>query len=188
MKSFLFLLIPVILLAACSSNQPDSIEPSATVVPVTATLPPTQIAMLTSEIRSVALTPTTDPSISTQLFSGSNANFELTRVDQQGEVIVNVTPLNLKPSGDTLEFKVILDTHSVELSMNPANHSTLITDTGMAIKPIAWDGPIGGHHVSGRLTFPVSVDGEFILEGATKLTMEIREVDAELRIFEWTLP
>jgi uncharacterized protein YcfL len=188
MKSFLFLLIPIISLAACSSNQPGSVEPSITVIPVTATLPPTQIAMPTSEIRSVAPTPTTDPSISAQLFSGSNVNFELNRVDQQGEVIVNVTPLNLKTSGDTLEFKVILDTHSVELSMNPANHATLIADTGMVVEANAWDGPLGGHHVSGKLTFPASVDGVSILDGATKLTMQLRDVGAELRTFEWILP
>jgi hypothetical protein len=188
MKLFLFLLIPAILLAACSSNQPDLIDPTATVFFAPTTLPATQIPLLPSEIRSVSPTPTTDPSISALLFSASDASFELTRIDQQGEIIVNVTPLNLETSGDTLEFKVILDTHSFELSMNPANHAALIADTGMVVEANTWDGPLGGHHVSGKLTFPVSVGGFSILEGATKLTIEIRDVGAELRTFEWILP
>lgn len=188
MKSFQFLLIPVILLSACSSVQPDIIVPSATVTPIVATISPTQILMPTSETRSVTPTPTADPSSSVQLFPASNVNFELTRVDQQGEVIVNVTPLNLEVSGDTLEFKVILDTHSVELSMNPANHATLIADTGVMVEANSWDGPVDGHHISGKLTFPGRVDGISILDGATILTMEIRDVGAELRTFEWVLP
>lgn len=187
MKRFIILFLSITLLAACAPGQSDPTQPAQEVF-VTITLPPTNTPWPASNAPSVTPTPTTDASIFAQLFPGSNANNELTRIDQQGEVVVEVTLLNLDMPGDTLDFEVSLETHSVELSMNPANHSTLITDTGMAIKPIAWDGPIGGHHVSGRLTFPVSVDGVFILEGATKLTMEIRDVDAELRIFEWTLP
>lgn len=187
MKWFIILSLSVILLAACSPSQSAPGQP-ATEVFVTATLPPTNIPLPTSNVPPVTPTPTTDSSIFGQLFPGSNANSELTRIDQQGEVIVNVTPLNLETFGDTLEFKVILDTHSVELSMNPANHATLIADTGMVVEANAWDGPLGGHHVSGKLTFPVSVDGISILDGATKLTMEIRDVGAELRTFEWILP
>jgi hypothetical protein len=141
----------------------------------------------TSNASSVTPTPTTDSSIFAQLFPGSNVNNELTRVDQQGEVVVQVTPLNLGVSGDTLDFEVALETHSVELSMNPANHTTLTTDTGMVVQATAWDGPLGGHHVSGKLIFPASVNGASVLDGATKLTMEIRDVDAELRTFEWIL-
>lgn len=187
MKRFIILFISLALLAACTPSQADMAQPTQEVF-ITATLPPTNTPWPASNAPSVTPTPTTDSSIFSQLFPGRNVNSELTRTDQQGEVIVQVTPLNLDMPGDTLDFEVSLETHSVELSMNPVNHTTLITDTGIAVQPIAWDGPIGGHHVSGTLTFPVSVDGVFILDGVTKLTMEIRDVDAELRTLEWILP
>lgn len=41
-----------------------------------------------------------------------------TRIDEQGAVVVSVTPLNLSTPGATLDFEVSLETHSVDLSMN----------------------------------------------------------------------
>ena len=112
---------------------------------------------------------------------------ELAREDSQGAVTITVTPLNLDNPGDTLDFAVVLDTHSVELDMDLSTLAALTTDTGRTALPVAWTGPSGGHHVEGTLSFPVSVEGSSLLDGASTLTLVIREVDAPERIFEWEL-
>ena len=100
---------------------------------------------------------------------------------------VQVTPINLGMPADTLEFDITLSTHSVDLSMDLAVLSTLTTDAGISIQPAGWDGPRGGHHVQGKLSFPAIQDGKSILEGTNKLTLTITNVDAPSRVFEWEL-
>ena len=110
-----------------------------------------------------------------------------TRTDQQGAIIFEVTPLNLDAPADTLEFDIVLTTHSIDLSMDLATLATLTTDTGVTIQATLLDAPRGGHHVVGKLIFPAATDGKSILEGATKLTLTIVNVDAPVRVFEWEL-
>jgi len=117
----------------------------------------------------------------------STASSELTRSDQQGMVTVDITPLNLTSPGDTLEFDIALNTHSVDLSMDLATLANLATDTGITIQPTLWDAPRGGHHVEGKLIFPATVDGKSILEGANNLTLTITDLDVPSRVFEWQL-
>ena len=186
MKQFIFLFLSVILLSGCASTQSTSAQPTPEAF-VTASLPATSMPMPTSSDMTVIATPTTDPSIFERLFPGSNAGNELTRTDQQGMVVVELTPLNLGMPGDTLEFDVSLNTHSVDLSMDLAQLSTLTTDTGVIIHALRWDAPRGGHHVSGKLIFPAVKDGVAILNGVTSFTLQIRNVDADLRTFEWQL-
>jgi len=112
---------------------------------------------------------------------------DLTRIDQQGAVTVEVTPLNLDNPSDQLEFDVALETHSVDLSMDLATLATLTTDTDIIVQATLWDAPRGGHHLTGKLFFPATSDGKSILEGATKLTLTIVDVDASSRVFEWQL-
>lgn len=112
---------------------------------------------------------------------------DLTRSDGQGAVTVSVTPLNLENPSDQLEFDIGLETHSVDLSMDLATLATLTTDTGLSVPATLWDAPRGGHHVAGKLIFPTTQDGKFILEGATKLTLTILNVDVPSRVFEWEL-
>jgi hypothetical protein len=109
------------------------------------------------------------------------------RTDEQGLVVVVVTPNNLGTPAETLEFEVSMSTHSVDLSMDLATLSTLTTDTGVTIPPSIWDAPRGGHHVSGKLIFPSAQNGASILQGATKLTLTITNVDVPTRVFEWEL-
>jgi hypothetical protein len=109
------------------------------------------------------------------------------RIDEQGAIIIEVTPLSLDSPADTLEFDVVLTTHSIDLSMDLATLATLTTDTGISVEATLWDAPRGGHHVEGKLVFPVTKDGRSILKGATKLTLTIINVDAPTRIFEWEL-
>ncbi|GAB4505092.1 MAG: hypothetical protein Fur0043_20870 [Anaerolineales bacterium] len=110
---------------------------------------------------------------------------ESTQSDSQGEVIVEITPLNLNNPGETLEFAVSLNTHSVDLSMDLAERATLTTDMGYTVQALKWDAPRGGHHVSGTLIFPATLDGKPLLEGANGLTLSIKSVDASLRLFSW---
>lgn len=110
---------------------------------------------------------------------------EVPRVDEQGEVVVEIVPLNPNNPGHTLDFSVSLNTHSVDLSMDLATLATLETDTGMKVQATLWDAPLGGHHVSGILSFPAGVDGKAVLEGASKMTVILVDVDAAERVFAW---
>ncbi len=76
-----------------------------------------------------------------------------------------------------------MNTHSVNLSMDLASLSTLTSDTGLSVQGSNWDAQPGGHHVSGKLIFPASVDGKLILQGAKKVTLTVKDVDAPQRIF-----
>ena len=88
---------------------------------------------------------------------------------------------------ESLEFSIVLTTHSIDLSMDLAATATLSTDTGVNVNSTLWDAPRGGHHVEGKLIFPATQNGNSILDGATKLTLTITNVDAPTRIFEWEL-
>ncbi len=114
---------------------------------------------------------------------------DLKRTDGQGMVTVEVTPLNLDNAADTvtLDFDVAMNTHSVDLSMDLAQLATLTTDTGVSVQATKWEATPGGHHVSGKLTFPATLDGKGVLEGASKLTLTIVNLDAPSRVFEWQL-
>lgn len=114
---------------------------------------------------------------------------DLKRTDGQGNVTVEVTPLNLSDSTDavTLDFDVSLNTHSVDLSMDLAPLTTLTTDTGVSEQATKWEATPGGHHVSGKLIFAATKDGKGVLEGASKLTLTIANLDAPSRVFEWPL-
>ena len=119
--------------------------------------------------------------------SSSPSNDSAMRIDEQGEIIFEITPLNLDSPTETFEFNVDMSTHSIELSMDLATLATLTTDTGASVQATLWDAPRSGHHVEGKLIFPATKDGKSILEDATKLTITIINVDAPTRIFEWEL-
>jgi len=110
---------------------------------------------------------------------------QVARLDEQGAVVVEITPLNLNSPGETLDFQISLNTHSVDLSMDLAALSTLKTDTGYSVQATAWEAPLGGHHVSGKLSFPATVNGASLLADATKLTLTMLNLDAPERKFVW---
>jgi hypothetical protein len=130
--------------------------------------------------------PTTDSSASQPTASTTKAEGQ-TREDGQGAVTVKVTPLNLENSSATLDFEVVLDTHSVDLSMDLSQLAVLRADTGAEVNASAW--PVGsGHHYEGTLSFPAqTAEGRSVLDGATRLTLVIKDVDAPERVFEWSL-
>lgn len=117
----------------------------------------------------------------------SSSTEGLVRTDEQGAVAVEVTPVNLANPGESLEFEVGLNTHSVDLSMDLVPLAMLTTDTGKTVQASQWDAPSGGHHVSGKLIFPATVEGQPFLEGAKKLTLMIKDLDALERVFSWNL-
>ena len=164
------LLALTLILAACAPQaNPDSTQPSAQ---------PDSAAMAT---------PTDDPAVLPTLFPNTANASDMTRMDEQGAVIFEVTPLNLGTPAHTLEFDVSMNTHSVDLSMDLAQLATLSTDAGFTVQASKWDAAPGGHHVSGKLLFPSMQDTKYILEGVSKLTLTIINVDATSRIFEWEL-
>jgi hypothetical protein len=171
MKRFALPLLIIFVLAACAPSQ------GATELPTSQSSP----------IANAASTPTDDPALIPTLFPNVDATGELVRLDQQGAVVFEVTPLNLGTPSDTLEFDVAMNTHSVDLGMDLAALSTLTTDAGITIQASKWDAVAGGHHVEGTLMFPSAQDGKSILDGVSKLTLTIVNVDAASRVFEWDL-
>jgi hypothetical protein len=169
-------LILIIILTACSA--PSNPPPAPTAA---------QDNPQPAPVTNVIPTPTDDPAILATLFPNMGSNVELTRMDQQGAVIMEVTPLNLGTPAETLDFDVVLNTHSVDLGMDLAALSTLTTDTGIKVEATSWDAPRGGHHVSGKLVFPAMQDGKSVLEGSKKITLTILNLEAPSRIFEWEL-
>jgi len=108
-----------------------------------------------------------------------------TRTDDQGAVVFVVTPLNLDSPGATLDFEVVMDTHSLDIGWDLASLAVLRTDSGQEVQATAW--PIGnGHHYTGTLSFPATAaDGEALLDGAAVLTLTIRDTDVPERVFVW---
>jgi len=112
---------------------------------------------------------------------------EETRTDEQGAVVFEVTPLNLDSPGDTLDFDVVMNTHSVDLGWDLAAQSVLQTDTGLEVGGTSW--PVGnGHHYGGTLSFAAVTDqGQDVLEEVSMLTLVIRDTDVPERLFVWEL-
>ncbi len=110
---------------------------------------------------------------------------EVPRSDEQGEVSLEITPLNLNQAWETIDFHVKMNTHSVDLSMDLAVLATLTTDAGQTVQAIRWDAPSEGHHITGLLSFPASIDGLPLLNGASKMTLTLLNVDVPERVFIW---
>jgi hypothetical protein len=171
MKRFALPLLIVFLIVACAPTEIATELPTAQPSPTSNVVP----------------TLTDGPALIPTLFPDTNGNSELARLDEQGAVVVEVTPLNIGTPADSLEFQVSMNTHSVDLSMDLADLSTLSTDTGVSLQALKWDAVPGGHHVSGTLIFPSAQGGNSILDGANKLTLTIVNVDIPSRVFEWEL-
>lgn len=88
-------------------------------------------------------------------------------------------------------FAVEMDTHVVNLDGYDLRQlASLRTDQGQEIKPASWNGPSGGHHRSGTLTFPATLGNGTSLIGPNtrSITLVIRNVgDVPERMFRWTL-
>ena len=100
--------------------------------------------------------------------------------DNQGEVTVKVTPLELSEGRDMV-FSVSLDTHSVSL-MPPFKDNLFVVDNNNNVyKAKSWNGAEAGHHLNGKLIFTL------LLKSAKKITFIIKGIGEKNRIFKWVL-
>ena len=98
-------------------------------------------------------------------------------------VTVAVTPQNLSAGAKSWDFKIVLDTHSADLSDDLVKSTVLLDGTSGKHAPVAWDGAApGGHHREGVLRFkPVSPKPRSI-------ELQIRRAgEAAPRSFRWEL-
>jgi hypothetical protein len=113
---------------------------------------------------------------------------DLSRVDSQGAVEVVISPTStLAEAGDLLFFEVSMNTHSVDLSMDLDELSTLNVGAGVRIPAVYWSGG-SGHHVRGQLGFPNEFsESAAALNETGHLTLTILGVDADERVFTWQI-
>jgi hypothetical protein len=103
--------------------------------------------------------------------------------NSENAVSVAVTPLNLATNGNTLDFEVAFNTHSVDLDFDPSTISIIRDDEGREYPAIAWEGSgPGGHHRRGVLRFKIpDLNTDFI-------EIVIHDVaGVPERIFHWDL-
>lgn len=120
---------------------------------------------------------------------------ELTRINEEGGVVMRVTYMNPVAEIDTgeLVFEVRMNTHSADLDAYKLEElSILKIDKGKGYKPLGWFNPGGGgHHRFGTLKFPgKNKEGKDIITKDTKeITLIIRDIDnVKERSFQWTFP
>ena len=102
------------------------------------------------------------------------------KFSKEGDVEISVLP---KISGNEVEFKITMDTHSVNLTYDIIELAELTDERGRTRKASGWDGDSsGGHHREGVLKFdlPSPAPKSFILK--------IRNVSGvKERVFKWGL-
>jgi hypothetical protein len=76
------------------------------------------------------------------------------QTSNEGGVVVRVTPGRFAPDAATWDFEVVFETHTVQLTGDPAQFTVLLDPQGQAHAPLRWDGdPPGSHHRKGVLRF-----------------------------------
>jgi hypothetical protein len=113
----------------------------------------------------------------------------LVRSAEAGGVTVTVLPLNLEATNaTTLDFNVTVDTHTAALDQNLAVVSMLQPPMGGELASIQWNGPTGGHHVEGILSFPRTDTMGMAIMGPGTLTLILRNyAGVAERTFAWDL-
>ncbi|OYV26018.1 MAG: hypothetical protein B7W98_03450 [Parcubacteria group bacterium 20-58-5] len=120
------------------------------------------------------------PSTGTTQQTSNSQGWE-TKTDDQANVNVIVTPLDLSPQSAEWKFDVGMNTHSVELDQDMTQSVVLIGDDGKEYKPTKWDGPTGGHHKEGVLTF------NSITPTPKSVELKITRIADTVRTFTWQL-
>lgn len=110
--------------------------------------------------------------------AGTQQTWE-TKIDDQENVSVVVTPIDLSPQSAEWKFDVGMNTHSVELDQDMSKVAVLIDEQGKEYKPLAWTGPTGGHHREGTLTFAR------ITPTPKSVTLKITGIADVVRSFVW---
>jgi len=124
--------------------------------------------------------------------SPSSSNNLKAKENTEGSVTVAITQLNLtdnsprfagEAGSSTLDFEIVLDTHSGVLDADLIGVSELVDDQGEIYRPIAWegDGP-EGHHRKGVLKFKP------ILPKPKSIELKIKNVGGiPERSFKWSI-
>ena len=103
---------------------------------------------------------------------------------------VKVSPVNLQDvQAKTLNFTIVLDTHSVELAIDFAKTASLQVGD-VKVEPTAWvSASRKGHHIEGVLSFPATdAKGKSLLTGVTTLTLVLQGLpDGKESTFTWDL-
>ncbi len=91
--------------------------------------------------------------IAAAMLPAAAAELAAQKISDRG-VTVAVTPQNLSTGAKIWDFKIVLDTHSGELSDDLVKTATLLDGKGGRHAPIRWEGAgPGGHHREGTLRF-----------------------------------
>lgn len=104
------------------------------------------------------------------------------QTDDQKRVKVKVTPQEIR-FNEPVRFEITFDTHSVDLSFDPAEIAILEFGHGVLVRPDKWDGTAaGGHHRSGLIIF------KSIPKDTNTLKLILRDVaGVPERTFTWDL-
>lgn len=103
------------------------------------------------------------------------------KIDEQASVTVTVTPTLLSEESEEWKFDVVMDTHSVELDQDMTKIAILIDEQGKEYKAINWEGPTGGHHREGIITF------NKITPAPKSVELKISDIGGVVRSFTWQL-
>jgi hypothetical protein len=115
-------------------------------------------------------------------FPAAAAELPAARSSERG-VTVAVTPQQLSPSAASWDFKVVLDTHSQDLSDDLLKSAVLLDGKGGKHSPVSWKGAgPGGHHRQGVLGFrPLGA-------GVRAVELQIQRAgEPSPRTFRWQL-
>ena len=104
-----------------------------------------------------------------------------TKTEEQADVTVVVTPIDLSLNSKEWRFDVGMNTHSVELDQDMTKIAILVDDQGKEYKPISWEGPVGGHHREGMLIF------NQITTNPRSVELKISNIGDVVRSFVWQL-
>ncbi|KKQ52377.1 MAG: hypothetical protein UT19_C0007G0085 [Candidatus Woesebacteria bacterium GW2011_GWB1_39_10b] len=105
------------------------------------------------------------------------------QTNSEGSVEVEVIPVEISDTSDLWQFKIVLNTHSVELDQDLTKITLLVDDKGNEYQSLSWEGaPPGGHHREGVLTF------DSISPQPSSIELVVRDIDGiEERKFSWNL-
>ncbi len=104
-----------------------------------------------------------------------------TKTDEQANVTVVVTPLDLSSQSSQWKFDIGMNTHSVKLGEDMIKSAVLIDDQGKEYAPVNWNGPVGGHHREGVLSFNA------ITPVPKSVNLKISGIGSVVRTFSWKL-
>ena len=118
------------------------------------------------------------------LLAAVSATAQITpQKSSQGGVTVVVTAVEVGSGAREWTIKVVLDTHSQDLSDDLVKTTVLLDSTGREAKPLGWEGARpGGHHREGVLKFAAFEPLPEVVE-----LRIARPGEAAARTFRWRL-